>query len=96
MLGVNGRCSCAVFLINREAQKLVDEGKCTIPLVHSYENHFIRNMEFPEETIGYNEEILPKAIEKCDFEIEDIEYGSWCDRTEYLSFQDIIIFRKNE
>jgi ubiquinone/menaquinone biosynthesis C-methylase UbiE len=94
VLATNGRCLCTAFLINSESQRLIQEGKSTLQLVHPYQNHFVKNADVPEETIGYKEPILLDIIDKCNVKIERVEYGSWCGRAHYLSFQDIIIFKK--
>ena len=94
VLATNGRCLCTAFLINSESQRLIQQGKSTLQLVHPYQNHLVKNADVPEETIGYKEPILLDIIDKCNFKIERVEYGSWCGRAHYLSFQDIIIFKK--
>lgn len=94
VLATNGRCLCTAFLINSESYRLIQEGKSTLHLVYPYQDHLVKNADVPEETIGYRESIWLGIIDKCNFEVVRIEYGSWCGRAEYLSFQDIVILEK--
>jgi len=96
VLDTNGRCLCTAFLINSESQRLIEQGKSALQLVHPYQNHFVKDADVPEETIGYREPILLDIIDKCNFEVVRVEYGSWCGRAQHLSFQDIVILKKKK
>jgi ubiquinone/menaquinone biosynthesis C-methylase UbiE len=94
VLEKNGRCLCTAFLINEESKRLIEQGKSSIEFVHSYQEHFVKNVHIPEETIGYEESALISMMKQNNFEIKRIEYGSWPGRKHYLSYQDVFILKK--
>ena len=51
--------------------------------------------ENPEEAIAFQEDFILSLYDLNNLEVQSpIHYGSWCSRSEYLSFQDIIVATK--
>jgi hypothetical protein len=49
----------------------------------------------PEHAIAFDEEQVAALYRELGFTQEPIRYGSWCGRGDYLSYQDIVVARKN-
>ena len=46
----------------------------------------------PESAIAYDEDIVRSLYAKYGFDLKDpIRYGSWCGRSDFLSYQDIVL-----
>jgi len=89
-----GRCLCTCFILNEESEKLIDEGKSSQAIIYELEECFTKDLNVPEEAIGYKEHLLLKWIENYGFSVVDISYGGWCGRTEFSSGQDFLILQK--
>ncbi|MCB8777749.1 methyltransferase domain-containing protein [Planktothrix agardhii 1032] len=96
VLKPGGRCLCTCFILNEESEKLIDEGKSSQAIIHELEECFTKDLNVPEEAIGYKEHLLLKWIENSEFSVVDISYGGWCGRTEFSSGQDFLIIQKGE
>ncbi len=94
VLDTNGRCLFTAFLMNEESKWLIQQGKSSLQIIHPYQDHFVKNVDFPEESIGYEESTLMETLKKNNFEVARIEYGRWPGRTKYLSYQDMVILIK--
>jgi SAM-dependent methyltransferase len=92
MLKVGGRCFISFFLLNPESLGLIADGKSTIDLKHEFGPAKAVSKESPEDAIGFEEAYVKELYVSRGLEIKDpIRYGSWCGRTDYLSYQDLIV-----
>ncbi len=93
VMAENGRCLISWFLLNRDALRLIREGKSTLPFIHQVGNGvWTTKPEDPEAAIAYEEALVRKLYEQCGLKIKDpIDYGSWCGRDRFLSYQDLIL-----
>jgi hypothetical protein len=90
-----GRCLITFFLFNREALELVGTGKGTLNFRREKNLCWTTNKDTPEEVVAYEETFIVGLYEKYGIKIQGpIQYGAWCGRGEYLSYQDIIIAGK--
>lgn len=96
VLTPGGTCLLTCFLLTDESQQLIKEGKAEQKLIHLYEEGcFTYCLEYPESSIGYEENKMFAFIKKAGFSIKEICYGSWCGRQKNcLSYQDIVIVTK--
>jgi len=97
VLKPGGRCFCTAFLLNDESRQLVDGGASTQKFrLGSHETAVVFDKD-PEASIAYDERHFIRAAQNCGLELlSPVHYGSWCGRTSFLSYQDILIFeRKN-
>lgn len=91
----DGNCLTTFFLINEESHKLINENKSTQNLKYPFDDvSFVLNKEIPEYAIGFEEKWLINLLEKYQFEIKGIYYGSWCGRKDFKSYQDIVLIKK--
>jgi SAM-dependent methyltransferase len=96
VLKPGGRCLVTFFLLNEEAQRLIDSGAS--PLNFQYDLHgcMSTNKATPEEAIAYQEGDVRAFFENHSLAIcPPIHYGSWCGRQNFLTTQDVIIADKS-
>ena len=90
-----GRCLITFFLLNNESLNLIKQGRSTIDFKHGAGNYRWKDDKVPESAIAYDEEYIRSLYDKNKLRIkEPIRYGSWCGRSTFLSYQDIIIAEK--
>lgn len=94
VLKPGGRCLCTCFILNEESEKLIAEGKSSQNIIYELEECFTKDLNVPEEAIGYKEDLLLKWVEHSGFTVADSSYGAWCGRTEFSSGQDFLILQK--
>ena len=91
----NGRCLITFFLLNIESVKLMDAKSSTFYFNYGIEGCRTINMNKPESAVAYEEKSIRSLYEKYRLTIvEQVRYGSWCGRENFLSYQDIIIAAK--
>jgi SAM-dependent methyltransferase len=93
VLKPSGRCLISWFLLNLESQALLDAGKSSFPLDHEVEQGCRAcRRDDPEAALGYKEQYVLALYRERGFRDDiAIHYGSWCGRSKYLSFQDLIL-----
>ena len=95
VLKTGGRCLITYFLLNDTSLELIKEEKSRFSFEYAFGNYRIQNKESPEIAIAFDETYIRSLYNKYDLTIrEPIRYGSWSGRTEYLSFQDMVIATK--
>jgi SAM-dependent methyltransferase len=90
------RCLITYFLLNQESMELVANGKSSLDF--KYTEGVCRTMDLlnPEAAVGYEENYILDLYQKFRLTVKTpIHYGSWCGRSSYLSYQDIIIATKD-
>ncbi len=82
--------------MNEEAENLLRADPSTRDIWHEIEGCLTLNEEFPEAAgVAYREDTVKQLFEKYGLKIiQPIHYGKWCKRTNFLSYQDIIIAAK--
>lgn len=95
VLKPGGRCLCTMFLYNEESAALIEAGKSSANLVYQIDDYFATSLDLPEQFTGFRENEVSDWI--CDRNLtwQDKYYGSWCGRSEFTSYQDILILRKD-
>ena len=95
MLKPGGRSLISYFLSNAESEGLIAQGKSEHAFIYSLGPCKVTDPNSPEAAVSYREEDIVAAYRERALEIEGgIQYGSWCGRKQFLSFQDLIIGRK--
>lgn len=82
------------FLINDESAPLISAGKSSLPLLPDG-NHWVLDRDFPETAIGLTEFDFLNWCRDAGFRITRIDYGSWCGRSAYFSYQDLIVIHRS-
>ena len=94
-LRTGGKCFITFFLLNEESEKLIVAGKSTLDFKRRIEGCLTASEKDPEYAIAYDEDRIFRLFEKCGLKIaKPIRYGSWCKRSDFLSYQDIVIAEK--
>lgn len=91
VLKSGGRCLITYFLLNDESLGLIRAGKSTIDFKYAFENYRIAVEESPEDAIAYDESWIRRLYQKHGLDIRRLDYGSWCGRERYLSYQDLVL-----
>jgi SAM-dependent methyltransferase len=95
VLRPGGRSLATWFLINEDSEALMRRGRSAIDFRHALPGYTVANPAVPEEAVAYAESAMLAAYRRHALELMvPIQYGSWCGRSAYLSFQDICVFRK--
>lgn len=90
-----GRCLATFFLLNDESHPLVARGASTLPFTVEGSDYRTISAEIPEEAIALEEQFVRELYQSNRLSmLEPIHYGSWCGRTAYLSYQDIVMSEK--
>ena len=95
VLKPGGRCLCTVFLHNEESADLIAEGKSSANLVYEIDDYFATSLDMPELFTGFKEEMMLDWIRDRGFTLRGKYYGLWCGRSEFVSYQDILVLNKN-
>jgi SAM-dependent methyltransferase len=96
VLKKDGTCFITFFLMNEESQNLIQKNSSTRAFIHEISGCFTTTPESPEEAIAFPEPYIRQLFGRLGLSIsEPIRFGSWCGRQQFLSYQDIVIARKN-
>jgi len=94
VLAPGGKCLTTFFLLNEQAHGLIDSGHSSLDLSHSLPGCWTTNPQVPETAIGYEEKEVERLTCENGFALQSLNYGNWCGRTEYMSYQDVAVFAK--
>jgi len=95
VLRPGGRCLVTFFLLNGESRRLIEEGRSSLGFRYPLEGCWTDDANVPERAIAFDAERLAALYCELGFTQETIRYGSWCGRGDYLSYQDVVVARKN-
>jgi len=91
----DGRCLATFFLLNKESLELINAGKSTLNFGYEFEKFRAIDINVLETAICYDEAFILSLYKKYGLKVrQPIHYGSWCGRSVFLSYQDIIIASK--
>jgi ubiquinone/menaquinone biosynthesis C-methylase UbiE len=93
VLRPEGKCLATFFLLNEESRQAVAAQSSSLSFQHPLGDCWTTNPQAPE-TVAYDESGMGSLLEKKGFALESTHYGKWCGRSEYLSYQDILVVRK--
>jgi len=91
-----GNCLITFFLINNESKRLMKNPGSILNFKFHDDGYFWYKEADPEAAIAFEEEYIVTLFKSNGMTIDNsIHYGSWCGRDDYLSFQDIVVARKD-
>jgi len=91
-----GTCLITFFIINNESKQLMKNPGSILNFKFHGDEYFWYKEADPESAIAYEEKYIVTLFESNGMAIDNsIHYGCWCGRDDYLSFQDIIVARKD-
>jgi len=92
VLRPGGRSLITFFLLNAEALELIASGRSTVDLRYQFGPSRAVSRKTPELAIGYDINFVTSLYEKSGLKVSHpIRFGSWCGRSEYLSYQDLVL-----
>jgi len=95
VLKPGGRCLITYFLLNEESLTSIETGRSLIDFKFEVDGYMTNDLDNPEEAIAFHENYIIDLYGKHGiFILGPVNYGSWCNRNDFLSFQDIIIGTK--
>jgi SAM-dependent methyltransferase len=86
-----GRCLISYFLLNDESRRLIAAGRSTIGFKIVRDGYTTTSAEIPEHAVAFEESFITSLYGRLGFKIARLDYGSWCGRDEFLSYQDLIL-----
>jgi SAM-dependent methyltransferase len=92
VLKPSGRCLATCYLMNEETARFIERGRSALDFRKETGDCFALNPEIPEYTLAYHEKKVRLMGQRQGLVIETIRPGSWCGRSEFLSFQDIVVW----
>ena len=96
VLKPGGRCFITFFILNAESLSLIRSGRSKIKFQYKIEGCLSDNHKVPETALAYEESILLQLFKKYYLTVvQPIHYGFWCQRENFLTFQDVVITQKN-
>lgn len=88
-----GKALITMFLLNEESRALISLGKSklfTFPYKSSPFSY--EYVDSPEKGIAYEEDWVLASIKAAGLQLgTDIQYGMWCGRDKFLTYQDVLI-----
>ena len=94
VLKVGGRCLITYFLLNNESLTSVMAGRSALDFKYPFDKYRVISVDVPEDAIAFEEEWIRSLYHKVGLVVTRLEYGSWCAREHYLSYQDLILSTK--
>ncbi len=87
-----GRLLLTAFLLNDETESLIKAGKSTLAFDWcEFAGCYTPYPHLPEAAIGIPAPVMSSILSTRGFKIRTEHPGSWCGRTEFTSYQDIIV-----
>ena len=95
VLKPGSKCFITYFLLNSESLNLIEKKESRFEFKYDYEGCRVEDKKVPEVAIAYDENYVRNLYEKNGLKIDEpVHYGSWSGRTDFLSFQDIVVASK--
>lgn len=95
VLKPGGRTLITWFLLNAESLELISARKSALSFRFPIDLCLSTSESTPEEAIAYPEETVFELYRNHGLGLmTPVQYGSWCGRDRFLSFQDIVVAEK--
>lgn len=94
VLRADGRCFATFFLLNEESTALLQGAGRELSFRHAADGYRIEDAARPELAVAYPEAYVRACFERHSMAVERVAYGSWCGRTRFASYQDIVVARR--
>jgi hypothetical protein len=95
VLRKNGKCLITFFILNEASETLLEKGGCAFDFKNDHGIYKVQNELVPEDAVAYKETHIKELFNKYSLTVKSpILYGSWCNRKDFYSFQDIVIVEK--
>jgi SAM-dependent methyltransferase len=95
VLRPGGRCLLTLFLLNDQSRGLMHDRMSTLEFTQALDGCMTIDPDDPEAALAYEEASIRARLAAVGLRIhEPIQFGSWCGRPSYLSYQDILLATK--
>ncbi len=94
VLKPGGRCLVTCFLLNEESEQLIIQEKSSQQIIYDLGDCWTSNKDQPENATGFVEPVFLNWWGSRGFWLLHNLYGSWCGRSHYTSYQDILVWQK--
>jgi SAM-dependent methyltransferase len=92
VLKPGGRCLSSYFLLNEESLALSAAGKGNRQFKHEMPGYRTETNKISESAIGIPETFIRDVHEEYGLKVQEpVLYGNWSGRTDFFSYQDVII-----
>jgi SAM-dependent methyltransferase len=91
VLRPGGRFVASFFLLNDESRAAVAEKRGEPKLIHLDDDVAVQDPTDPEAAIAFSESLVRQCLHDAGFEAPQLHYGSWCERSQTLSYQDFVV-----
>jgi ubiquinone/menaquinone biosynthesis C-methylase UbiE len=92
VLKPGGRCFSTYFLLNEESSARIQNGKAAIRFKHQKDGYRTVTTRRSQWAIAIPETFVRDAHEEFGLKVQEpLHYGSWSGRTDFLSYQDVMI-----
>lgn len=96
VLKKSSRCLITFFLLNETSRKLIFKRRSTLDFKQTQFQYYTIDNINPELALAYEENFIRNSYKKYNLKIsEPLYYGSWCGRSGYLDYQDMIVAVKD-
>jgi SAM-dependent methyltransferase len=87
----DGRCLISYFLLNEESRRLIGAKASALAFERPEGQWATTTPNRPEDAIAFDECFVLAMYRRLSLKIVRVDYGSWCGRSNYLSYQDLIL-----
>ena len=95
VLKAGGRSFITYFLLNDESIQLMRRDLSSLSFKYDLDGCSTTDREAPESAIAYPEPTIRSLNAKHGMEVTSpIRYGSWCGRSEFTTYQDVVVSMK--
>lgn len=91
VLAPGGRCLASAFLLDGEALAHIANGDALLPLRRTEPDFFAFDASNPETAIGFEEQEFLGWWRPHGFTVDTMLRGSWCGRSRFSGYQDVVI-----
>jgi len=96
VLRPGGRCLLTFFLLNEESSELIRQEKSELDFHLEVGGDLTIDAQRPERAIAQQELVIRQLLPKNKLQIQEpIQWGRWCGRETFTSFQDMILAIKD-
>jgi SAM-dependent methyltransferase len=94
VLRPGGKCLITFFLLNEQSRKLISSGLSSLDFRFPQDGCWTADEKLPENALAYEEEYIRGVFSESSLLLENLQFGAWCGRNEYLSYQDVLIAQR--
>lgn len=95
MLQPGGKFLATFFLLNQESRDLIRNGSSSLEFRFSHDGAYIDDENDPARAVAFEQDAIAGLLHRKGFAAESLYFGAWCGRSNYLSFQDILVCGKS-